>query len=1504
MKTFISQSKSVHTVLKVLLVEDNFADAELIEEFLSFPNLNTRLDLTQVNRLGEAIKILNLQSFDAILLDISLPDSKGFDTVARLREYSPNIPIVVLTALDDEEIALKSIQAGAEDYLVKRKIDSQLLIRSLRYAIERQQARETRKNYTKSTKKRIFTHGDGNKVLVGTIRDIANYKRQELQKISSIQQAILNSANYAIISTEINGKIALFNTAAERLLGYKAEELLGVATPAIFHDPDEIARRAGELSRELGITIEPNFEVFIAKAQRGKPEEREWTFIRKDGYRFPVSLSITTLRDDLGNITGFLEIARDITETEQTKKVLQQTEARLQRLADNLPGMLYQFRFSANGEITFIYVSSGCRELYGVEPEEILQNPNLPFANIHPDERLYLEESLRISAATMQPWRWEWRQLTPAGEIKWLKGASRPQQQADGNIIWDGLLMDITELKETEEALKQSEATNNAILNAIPDMMFRCQLDGTFIDFKPAKNLETVVPPSAFIGKKVQDVLPLELARKMLQLYDRAIFTSEVQILEYQLPVGNRMGDFEARIVSSENNELISIVRDISDRKQAEVEIRLLLAATQAISQAQDFDAALAVILRLVCRAIGWDVGEAWSPSEDGKVLQYSQSWYEKIIGLEEFHQHSQTLTFARGIGLPGRIWQSHQPEWIEDVSSAENRVFLRGEIAAKAGLKAGFGLPIIVDDRVLAVLIFFKQVKTPEETRLVELVNAVAAQLGTLIQRKQTEAALQLSQERLQMALQGSALGYWDWNIAKGTTYFDPQWKRMLGYEVWEVENNYQSWERLIHPEDLPRVLQVLSDYLQGNTQFYEVEFRMLCKAGQWKWIVAQGKVFDRDRAGNPVRMAGTHRDVSERKQVEEESFRLASQLQEAQKIAHIGNWEFDITNGTIGWSDELFRIFGRKKGKAPNFQELLQQIHPEEREDFACVIKMALENGIPYDIDYRILHPNGEIKYINSKSQALLDRSGQVVRLFGTAMDITDRKLAEETLRQQFLRERLVGTILERIRHSLNLPEVLKTAVEEVRKFLQTDRVIIYHFHSDWNGKVVVESVGEGWTPTFGIDIKDNCFKENYVSLYQQGRIRIIDDIYHADLSQCHIDLLTQFQVKANLVVPILQAENLWGLLIAHHCSGVREWQSSEIESLKQLSVQLAIAIQQSMLFEQAKTEIAERKAAEIALRQSEGRERSKAVQLEFTLHKLRSTQAQLVQNEKMAALGQLVAGIAHEINNPVTFIYGNISPAMQYAADLINLISLYQQYYPHPAGEIVEEIEAIELEFLKDDFQKLLVSMQEGALRIKDIVLSLRNFSRLDEADKKEADLHSGLNSTLLILQNRLKEQPHRPAIQVIKEFGKLPLVECYPGQLNQVFINILTNAIDALEEKLKIDTSFTPTIKISTESIGSRASNTGEGKSENKELVIIRITDNGTGISNKIKERLFDPFFTTKPVGKGTGLGLSISYQIIVEKHRGKLKCNSQPGEGTEFAIELSTRFAGEIEPTAK
>jgi signal transduction histidine kinase len=298
-----------------------------------------------------------------------------------------------------------------------------------------------------------------------------------------------------------------------------------------------------------------------------------------------------------------------------------------------------------------------------------------------------------------------------------------------------------------------------------------------------------------------------------------------------------------------------------------------------------------------------------------------------------------------------------------------------------------------------------------------------------------------------------------------------------------------------------------------------------------------------------------------------------------------------------------------------------------------------------------------------------------------------------------------------------------------------------------------------------------------------------------------------------------------------------------------------------------------------------------------LKSVVQQLQRTQIQLIQTEKMSSLGQLVAGIAHEINNPVSFIAGNLTPTEEYAKDLLTVIQRYQRDYPTPSPALQSLLNQVDLPFLQQDFPKILRSMQNGVDRISQIVQSLKTFSRLDESEVKTVDVHAGLDSTLMLLESRLKGSGHRPAITIVKQYGQLPMLQCYAGQLNQVFMQILVNAVDAIEEAFPPGNADpppsgtapmshpTPQIVIRTEAT--------------PRTIMITIADNGPGMPESIQAQIFDPFFTTKQVGKGTGLGLSMSHQIVVGLHQGSLRCFSQPGQGTRFKIQVPLEIEGLI-----
>ncbi|HEY9810365.1 MAG TPA: PAS domain S-box protein [Halomicronema sp.] len=612
--------------------------------------------------------------------------------------------------------------------------------------------------------------------------------------------------------------------------------------------------------------------------------------------------------------------------------------------------------------------------------------------------------------------------------------------------------------------------------------------------------------------------------------------------------------------------------------------------------------------------------------------------------------------------------------------------------------------------------------------------------------------ASLKESQQRFRATFEQAAVGIAHCGLDRSFLRINQRFCEIVGYSAEEMQ--VLTFGDITFPEDLETDLEQRQLLIDNQISTYSIEKRCIHKDGSLVWVnLTVALVREGVESKQPKYFIIVVQDISQRKKAEAElakakdsledqvkertrklwvvinqlreeiNYRerveialrkseaetrsLASLLAEAQKVAHVGCWEFDVSTDQVTWSDEVFRIVGITPGEImPSFVDFLERVHPEDVKSVKKSLKRVMSEGKPYEFDQRIVRPDGEVRYLAAKGQPIFDQKGKVVKLFGTILDITERKLVEENLRT------------------------------------------------------------------------------------------------------------------------------------------------------------------------------------------SEALLREKAAQLEETLQVLKQTQGQLIQTEKMSSLGQLVAGLAHEINNPVNFIYGNLTYAGEYIADLQKLVLLYQKYYPEPVVAVQAHIDAIDLDFLMKDLPKLFSSMQVGAERIRHIVVSLRNFSRLDEAEMKRVNIHSGIESTLMILQHRLKEKGNRSPIEVLEDFGELPVVECYPAQLNQVFMNIISNAVDAVEN----NKGFRK-ISIFTELVrgdSNRLSIFGkEFYRDSRDWVLIRIQDNGMGMSSEVINKIFDPFFTTKPVGKGTGLGLSICYQIV-EKHGGKIFVNSQLGVGTEFTILVPVR----------
>ncbi|MEH2329336.1 MAG: PAS domain-containing protein [Nostoc sp.] len=764
--------------------------------------------------------------------------------------------------------------------------------------------------------------------------------------------------------------------------------------------------------------------------------------------------------------------------------------------------------------------------------------------------------------------------------------------------------------------------------------------------------------------------------------------------------------------------------------------------------------------------------------------------------------------------------------------------------------------------------------------------------------------------------------------------SYVSPNWTEIFGHEVAEVEG--KSFIPFIHPEDV----HICADYFQrilttGKKQ-KAIEYRVKHKNGSWGWHTSNSSAI-KDANGNVLYFVGICHDTTDRKEAEvalAERARLANFRADVDAALtqsdSLQNMMRRCTDALVEHLDAAFaRIWTLNKQNNVLELQVSSGMYTHINGPHKCVpvgqfkIGLIAKEGKPHLTNSVQTDPRvGNKEWAQQEGMVAFagypliveDEIVGVIAMFArqtvtestfTALEFAaqeiaigiKRKQAEISLRESVQRETLLNRLSSQIRASLDLNHIVETAVQEIQNLFQIDRCVFFWYRQDadvpyWER--VYEAKSSFLHCLLNQQEATNAEIELIAAKTLNGEIIRIDDAETVDDSIAQ-QFLQNFGFTAFMSLPVHTQSGEIGTFSCGYCSGLRPWLNNEVELLQAVTVQLAIAIDQAKLYTQSRI------TAQTA--------QDKAQQLEAALLELQQTQTQLIQTEKMSSLGQLVAGIAHEINNPVNFIYGNISHAREYTKDLLHLVELYQQSYYPPTPEIDRQINNIDLDFLKQDLPKILESMKMGAERIRQIVLSLRNFSRLDEDGIKAVDIHEGMDSTLLLLQNRLKAKPGHPEIQVIRDYGNLPPVVCHAGQMNQVFMNLLTNAIDALEESYPAGTR-SAYVNSHTQREGeapmSLVNNAKQRTNDQAQMtfpqirirsliqedhVIIRIADNGSGMSEEVRKRLFDPFFTTKAVGKGTGMGLSISYQIIVQKHGGKIQCISAPREGAEFVVMI-------------
>ncbi|MBE8988011.1 PAS domain S-box protein [Nostoc sp. LEGE 12450] len=1642
--------------IKILLVDDKLENLHFLSDILHNQAYQVQSALSGELAINTALACPP----DLILINFLISKMNGYEVYQNLKSHqkTQEIPIIFFGILEELSEEVNICDLGDVDYItqpfqakeVLLRIQNQLTIQRLKKQLKEQNAqlqeeiKERQRiavelNLRNQQIEEIFTEIPVS-LSKAFCREVYQNERllveAALKKSESQYRHLVETSQDMIWSVDIDRLITFVNPAVKQIYGYEPQEMIG-RTLTDFISPQQVTKDKIAFERVL----------------QGKPIfQHETTCVSKDGTLLYLMFNAIALRNEEGLVIGMTGTASNITQRRGVEKLLQESAIKLRnhnlvltQLAQNQ--ILYQGDLKAAlGKITetavknigmerasvWLYDETGlkieCFDLFEGSCNQhsegfSLSETDYPayFAALQQDQPIAADDAhtdprirefspsysrLNITSILDTPIRQEGKTvgvlcLEAVGVAHHWTLEDQNFARSLGNLV--SLVLEAKERQRAEAARRASEEKLASAFRSSPDPI-------ALITVPNKRFVEVNDSFCRFFGYSRSQVI--DRTDQELNIWvnpeEYNFLTQMLQktkaIRNYEVDVCTSTAEIRTTLLSAEMIEIdgkwyvLGTAKDITERKQAENESRLLLLTTQAITRANDVNSSLALVLRLICHTIGWDFGEAWIPNEDSAVLEHTLGWYGEQSNLEEFCNHSQIVKFPLGVGLPGRVWQNQEPEWIEDVSEVTEPIFLRSQQAAKVGLKAGFAVPILVGNEVLAVLVFFKRSSVVVDRRLLLLVNAVAAQLGGLIERKTleqelalrearlnafftgapvgmnivdnqlrfvqinqvlaeingisqeahigktihealpkmasvvepfyqqvlltgepilnqelsaasikqpdiirhflvsyfpipgeddrlsgvgtvlveiselqaalrerqaalrerkyVEQELRLANERLQYLLTSSPVVIYSSKKTLGnfsTTFISKNVKAMVGYEAQEFVENPNFWLHHVHPEDIELISEKFSQLVEQEYTSYQ--YRWLHADGTYHWFYEKMRLI-RDEAGKPIECVGYWADINDAKLAE---LALQTGRQRYQLLAETSPaciFHTDVDGNVLYFNQRWSEISGC------NLEESLgtgwtKAVHPDDRKQLLLTWNQARVAKTAYKYEHRFLRDDSTVVWVICQALPEFRDDGEIKGYIGTITDITERKLAEEALRESAERERAIAQVIQRMRQTLDLETIFAATTQELRQVLNCDRVVVYRFNPQWSGEFVSESVGNDWISlieehnndphlTEGVLEEGRCLAKILDSadnqaedadmqaiqdgIYAQGAtFRCVPDIYNAEFHPSYISLLERFQAKAYIIVPILYGSQIWGLLASYQNSDSRQWKPGEINIVVQIGNQLGVALQQAQLLAQTQRQ-------------------SQALQ-----------EAVITADAANRAKSEFLANMSHELRTPLNAILG------------------FTQIMSHDHA-------------LSTEHQQNLAIINRAGEHLLNLINDILEMSKI-EAGRITLNLNSfDLIRLLENLEEMLRFRATSKGLELNFEYTSyLPqYIQADESKLRQVLLNLLGNAI-----------KFTDTgrvmLRVAMEDMGDKIL-------PHPPHLFFEVTDTGRGIAPEEINLLFEAFGQTETGRKsqqGTGLGLAISRKYV-ELMGGNISVTSIIGGGSTFAFDIQIDLAAASE----